>query len=112
VKLPLWRLIAGVSILAALASVLVLLAPVYLANYRFQRLVTGLMASPETSDWDETRFRQRVTAEARELALPVAPGEVVLSQSGGHTRLEIHYPVRRDFGLYQVDLHFHASAHR
>jgi hypothetical protein len=112
VKLPFWRLITGLAILTALATVLLMLAPVYIANYRFQRLMTGLVTSPSAASWSAADFRQRLVAQAQELALPVEPDEVKMSQSGGRTTVEIRYAVRRDFGLYQVDLHFRASARR
>ena len=107
-KLPLWRLAAGVALPVALLAVLLLLAPIYLSNYRLQQFLRSSIASVDAGNEDS--FRQSLVGRAHELGLPVDPGEVTVSHPGGKTRFEIKYKVRRDFGLYQVDLHFDPSA--
>jgi hypothetical protein len=100
VKLPWWRVAAGGAILLALAAVLLALAPVYLANYRLQGFLRGAVRDADV--------RQKVVQRARDLALPVADGDITENGAG----VEIRYAVRKDFGLYQVDLHFHPTAKR
>ena len=48
-------------------------------------------------------------ARARELDLPVQPGDIQIARSEGKLQLETKYAVQMDFPLYQVDLHFHAN---
>jgi hypothetical protein len=108
VKLPLWRLATGLALPAALIAVLLFLAPVYLSDYRLQQFLRSSIASVDVGH--EETMRQSLVGRAHELGLPVDPGEVTVTHPGGKTRFEIKYKVRRDFGLYQVDLHFDPSA--
>jgi hypothetical protein len=111
VKLPLWRLAAGLALPTALVAVLLLLAPAYLSNYRLQQFLQSSVASSGTAEAvNEQGLRMLLVGRAHELGLPVDPGEVTVTHPGGKTRFEIKYKVRRDFGLYQVDLHFDPSA--
>lgn len=107
-KLPLWRLATGLALPAALIAVLLFLAPVYLSDYRLQQFLRSSIASVDVGH--EETMRQSLVGRAHELGLPVDPGEVTVTHPGGKTRFEIKYKVRRDFGLYQVDLHFDPSA--
>jgi hypothetical protein len=108
VKLPLWRLATGLALPAALVAVLLFLAPVYLSNYRLQQFLRNSIASVDVGR--EQTMRQSLVGRAHELGLPVDPGDVTVTHPGGKTRFEIKYKVRRNFGLYQVDLHFDPSA--
>jgi hypothetical protein len=108
VKLPLWRLATGLALPAALVAVLLFLAPVYLSNYRLQQFLRSSIASVDVGR--EQTMRQSLVGRAHELGLPVDPGDVTVTHPGGKTRFEIKYKVRRNFGLYQVDLHFDPSA--
>ena len=107
-KLPLWRLAAGLALPVALVAVLLFLAPVYLSNYRLQQFLRNSIASVAAGN--EEGMRQSLVGRAHQLGLPVDPGEVTVTHPGGKTRFEIKYKVRRNFGLYQVDLHFDPSA--
>jgi hypothetical protein len=106
-KLPLWRLIAAILVLAAMAGVLLTLAPVYSEDYQLRQYVRSLVRTPNTSD--ET-LRAEVLARARQLDLPVEPGDVQISHPDGKLQLQLKYAVQMDFPLYQVDLHFHPGA--
>jgi hypothetical protein len=108
VKLPLWRLVTGLALPAALVAVLLFLAPVYFSNYRLQQFLRSSIESVEVGH--EETMRQTLVGRAHDLGLPVDPGEVTVTHPGGKTRFEIKYKVRRDFGLYQVDLHFDPTA--
>ena len=104
-KLPLWRLLAGSAVLALLVTILLALAPVYLSNYRLQGFLRQMVASSS-----EPELRRKLLERARELSLPVTDDQVTITQAPGQMHVELRYAVRKDFGLYQVDLHFHPSA--
>ena len=109
-KLPLWRLIAAILVLAAMAVVLLTLAPVYFEDYQLRQYVRTLVhATNSTAAPDET-LRAEVLARARQLDLPVEPGDVQISHPAGKLQLQLKYAVQMDFPLYQVDLHFHPGA--
>lgn len=104
-KLPLWRLIAAILVLAALAGILVALAPVYFEDYQLRQYLRTL--TPTTPD---DALRAAVLARARQLDLPVQPGDIRISHPNGKLHLDLKYAVQMDFPLYQVDLHFHPTA--
>jgi hypothetical protein len=107
VKLPLWRLLLAVLVLAGMAAVLVSLAPVYLENYRLGQFVKQL--ARRSSAPDDT-LRAAVLNRARDLDLPVEPADVSIMRSAGKLEIQTKCVVQMDFPLYQVDLHFHANA--
>jgi hypothetical protein len=106
-KLPLWRLIAAILVLAVMAGVLLTLAPVYFEDYQLHQYIRSLVRDPKAPD--ET-LRAEVLARARQLDLPVEPGDVQISHPDGKLQLQLKYAVQMDFPLYQVDLHFHPAA--
>ena len=106
-KLPLWRLVLAIFVLGTMAAVLVSLAPVYFENYQLGQFVKRLAREQNTPD---DSLRAAVLNRARELDLPVDPGDVAVTHSDGKSRIETKYKVQMDFLLYQVDLHFHANA--
>jgi len=106
-KLPLWRLIAAVLVLAGMAGILLALAPVYFEDYQLRQYIRSLARSPNAPD--ET-LRSDVLARAKQLDLPVEPGQVQITHPDGKLHLQLNYAVQMDFPLYQVDIHFHPSA--
>jgi hypothetical protein len=107
VKLPLWRLILALLVLAAMTGILLTLAPVYFDNYQLSQYLRQLASYPNAPD--ET-FRAAVLKRARQLDLPVGPDNVQITHLQGRLQLHTKYAVQMDFPLYQVDLHFHADA--
>jgi hypothetical protein len=103
-KLPLWRLIAAILVLLAMAGVLLALAPVYFENYQLRRYIRSL--SPATDE----ALRSAVLTRAKQLDLPVQPGDIQITHPDGKLHVQLKYAVQMDFPLYQVDLHFHPSA--
>jgi hypothetical protein len=103
VKLPLWRLIGGVAVLGAFAVVLVLLAPVYIDNYRLNRYVNSL---PTAGATDES-LRAEIIEHAHQLDLPVQSGDIQISHMEGKTHVQMAYKVAMTF--YPVDLHMSAA---
>ena len=112
-KLPLWRLVLGVLVLAAMAAILLTLIPVYFENYQLGQYVRQLARNsnaPGVPDApDDAKLRAAVVARARELDLPVEPGDIQITRPEGKLQLETKYAVQMDFPLYQVDLHFRAN---
>lgn len=109
-KLPLWRLIAGILVLLAMASVLAALAPVYFEDYQLRQFIRSLASGPNIAAMSDDALRSAVVARARQLDLPVAASDIQITHAGGKVRLQLKYAVQMDFPLYQVDLHFHPGA--
>jgi hypothetical protein len=103
VKLPLWRLIAGIAVLSSFVAVIGFLTPVYLDDYRLHRYVQSVAASSGILD---EMMRAEVIAHAHELDLPVRPNDVHIIHAGGKTKIEMRYTVKMDLVFYPVDLHF------
>jgi hypothetical protein len=106
-KLPLWRLIAGILVLLGMAGILAALAPVYFEDYQLRQYIRSLVKTPATPD---DALRAAVLTRARQLDLPVQPGDIQITRPNGKLELQMKYAVQMDFPLYQVDLHFHPSA--
>ena len=106
-KLPLWRLIAGILVLACMAGVLLALGPVYLEDYKLRQYVRTLVREPNASD---ESVRTSVMNRAHELDLPVRAPDVAITHDAGKLHIQLNYKVQVDFPLYQVDLHFHPGA--
>jgi hypothetical protein len=106
-KLPLWRLIAGILVLLGMAGVLLALAPVYYEDYELQQYIRSLARGPNAPD--ET-LRAAVLARAGQLDLPVEPGDVEITHPDGKLRIQLKYAVQMDYPVYQVLVHFHPSA--
>ena len=109
-KLPVWRLIAGILVLLTMAGVLAALAPVYIENYRLSRYTHSLVRAPNAAKTSDGVVRSAILARAKQLDLPVAANDVRITHDGDRLRLQLNYAVQLDFALYQVDLHFHTSA--
>jgi hypothetical protein len=106
-KLPLWRLIAAILVLACMVGILLALAPVYFEDYQLRQYVRSLALGPNTPD---DNLRAAVLARAHQLDLPVEPGDVQITHPNGKMHLQLNYVVQMDFPLYQVDVHFHPGA--
>jgi ABC-type dipeptide/oligopeptide/nickel transport system permease component len=106
VKLPLWRLLLAILVLAAMVTVLATLAPVYIGNYQLQQYVKQLMRGSEAGD---DALRAAIVARAHQLDQPVLAQDIQITRSDGKIDLQTKYAVEVDFPLYQVDLHFHAN---
>jgi hypothetical protein len=100
---PVWRLVAGWGVLAALAWIGILLIPVYLHNFQFSRLLRN---SHITS---ENVARQFVMDRGRSLGLDISPNQLDLRRLPGTSAVDVHYVVRVNFPLYTVDLHFSST---
>jgi hypothetical protein len=110
VKLPLWRLVLAILVLAGMAAVLLTLMPVYFENYQLGQFVKQLARGPNAPNAAEDTLRASVLNRARDLDLPVAAADVSITHPDGKLQIRTKYAVQMDFPLYQVDLHFHADA--
>lgn len=109
-KLPLWRLIAGILVLLVMASVLIALAPVYLEDYQLRQYVRSLTRQPDAARMPDDGIRSEVVARAHQLDLPVAASDIQITHTDGKLQVQLKYAVEMNFPLYQVDLHFHPGA--
>jgi hypothetical protein len=110
VKLPLWRLIGGCAVLGSFVLIIALLAPVYIDNYRLNRYVRELAATPAAAAAPDERLRDEVVDRAHQLDLPLLPGDIHVTREGGKPHLEMRYKVKMNFAIYQVDLHVSAAS--
>ncbi len=109
VKLPLWRLIAALCVLAGMAVILLTLAPVYFEDFQMRQYIRSLARGANAPAMADQSIRSAVIARARQLDLPIQPEEVLISRANGKLQVQMKYAVQMDFPLYQVDLHFHPS---
>ena len=106
-RLPLWRLIAALLVIVAMAAVLLALAPVYFEDYQLGRYMKSVARGSSVQD---DAVKAEVLTRARQLNLPVRPDDLQISHPAGKLELQMRYAVQMDFTLYQVDVHFHHSA--
>ena len=109
-RLPLWRLIAAILVLAGMAGVLLALAPVYIEDLKLRQYIRSLARDPNAATTPEEELRSAVLSRARQLDLPIQSGDIQISHPEGKLQLQMKYAVQMDFPFYQVDLHFHPSA--
>jgi len=109
-KLPLWRLIAGILVLATLCGVLAALAPVYLEDYQLRQYMRSLVKQHDAAAVGDDNLRAEVTTHAQQFHLPVRASDIQVSHDGGKLHLQLKYVVQMDFPLYQVDLHLGGGA--
>ena len=100
---PLWRIIAGSAVLAALACVGILLIPVYFHNFELSRMLRSAHISSENA------ARQFVLDRGRSLGLDITPNHLEIRRLPGSAKVEVRYMVQVSFPLYTVDLHFSSS---
>lgn len=108
--LPLWRLLTATFILGGMVAVLLALAPVYLKNYRLQNYLRDVVSVQKAAIQADDQITTGIMMRARDLGLPVETGDIHLEHEGSRLRIGLKYKVQRDFGLYQVDLHFRPEA--
>ncbi len=102
-SLPRWRLGAGMAVLAAFSSILLLLVPVYLRNQRLQEF---LRETPAASD---EVLEQAILNKSRSLGLDITPDHIQIRHPPGGGRIGVRYVIRVTMLLYTVDLHFSSN---
>jgi hypothetical protein len=111
---PRWRIAAALAVLAALVFFAAVFAPIYFHNLELQKFVSTIpqRASSGAPPSDDV-LRTWVLDKARQLELPVMPGDVRIFRSPDGARLEridVHYFVKVDLPGYTVNLHFYPGA--
>jgi hypothetical protein len=102
-KLPVWRLISGLGVLGLLLLVAMVIAPVYIANYRLTQYVRTLAAQPDANRTPDETFRAEIADRAHELHLPLHPADITVKHEGGRVQLQVaNYKAQ----VYHADLHF------
>ena len=113
-RVPRWRIVAAVAVLAVLAVFGAMFAPIYFRNLQLQSFVAALpqrvenqmKSGPPPSD---DVVRTWVLNKAYQLELPVKAGGVQIFRTpeGRVDRVEVRYFVRLDLPGYTVNLHFY-----
>lgn len=93
-----------------MVAVLVALAPVYLEDWNLRQYMRSLARNPVSIRTGDDELKIQVVQRARSLRLPLRPQDVTVAHPQGRLELQTKYAVEMDFPLYQVDLHFHATA--
>lgn len=88
-KLPLWRLVAGFGLLGILIALLVVAGLVYLDNFLLDRYMRRLAEQPESAGLSDAALSDRLLARARSLDLPVQPGDISITRTGGTPHIRI-----------------------
>jgi hypothetical protein len=109
-RVPRWRVAAAVLILAGLAGLLAMFAPIYFRNMELQSYVSGLTHAVENADKPDALLRTQVVDKAHELNLPVAEDNVHVRRSADGLQIDVRYFVRVSLPGYTVDLHFYPGA--
>jgi hypothetical protein len=109
-RLPRWRIVAAVLILAGLVAFLAMFAPIYFRNLELQRYVSGLTRTAANVQKSDDLLRTWVLDKAHQLNLPVAEDNVHILRSDDGLHIDVRYFVRVDLPGYTVDLHFYPGA--
>jgi hypothetical protein len=107
-----WRIAAAGVILAGMAFLLAMIAPVYFRNLQLQNYVAQLTRSAPDQAKSDDVLRTLVLDKAHQLELPVLADNVQIKRSadGSLQHLDVRYFVRVAFPGYTVDLHFYPGA--
>ena len=109
-RLAVWRLIAGLGILAGFIAVIAFLAPVYIDNYRLGRYMGDLASDSSAVSETDDQLRTEVVDRAHRLDLPLRGADVQVTHPNGRPHLETRYKVKMDLAIYPVDLHMSAAS--
>jgi hypothetical protein len=109
---PRWRIAAGVGILAILALMLALLAPVYFHNLDLQNYVSSLAHGEAARAAPDDGLREQVVEKAHQLDLPVSADNVHITRAadGRLQEIDVRYFVDVNLPGYTVKLHFYPGA--
>ena len=108
-RLPLWRLITGLAVLATLVLLLVVAVIVYLDNFRLHQYMNTLVAQPSSAALSDSALRNSVMERAKELNLPLVAGDVTVGRVNARPHIKIArfgvqtYLVRMDLRLPEFE---------
>jgi hypothetical protein len=86
VKLPLWRLVAGIAVLGTLVALLGVAGLAYLDNYRLDNYMRTLAAR---SDLNDAELTADILRHAKDLNLPVQPYDIQIVRPDGRPHIRI-----------------------
>ena len=109
-RVPAWRIVAALLVIAVLVAITVVLAPIYYRNLLLQRAVVEITHDVHNPAKPDEVLRSILLKRAGELELPVKADNVHIQRFQGALRVDIGYFVRVAFPGYTVDLHFHPGA--
>ena len=107
---PRWRIACGIAVLAGMAAILAVFAPIYLHNLQFQSYVASLTQSAGSQSRSDTELRGLILQRAHSLDLPVTEDNVHIERSPSTMRIEVRYLVPVSLPGYAVNLHFYPGA--
>ncbi len=102
------RIAAGLAVVAVLAALVVVVAPVYWRAHQFAHQIEDIARTPGVPQHTDAEVRQIVLTHAGNLGLPVEPDDVQFQRTPTLFRIEVRYKVP----VYTVDLHFHPAAEK
>lgn len=109
-RVPVWRLVAGLLVLAGLAFFLAIFTPIYVHNYQLQGFVDSLTRSGANQARPDGELASQVVSEAHRLDLPVTADNVHIIRQADAVRIDVRYQVEVDLPGYTVNLHFYPGA--
>ena len=110
-KLPVWRLISGLGVLAVLAGSLILASLVYLQNFRLDSYMRALAEQANSAQTSDSALTAGILAQAKQLDLPLHPYDIQITRANGRPHIRIEkYTVQTAFG--KLDLRMPAAASR
>jgi hypothetical protein len=109
-RVPRWRVVAAIAILAGLVFFLGMFAPYYFRNLELQNFVSALTHRGENQTKSDDVLRSWVLDKAHQLDLPVKEDNVHITRSEETMQIDVRYVVRVSLPGYTVDLHFYPGA--
>jgi hypothetical protein len=109
-RVPVWRIVVAVIVLAVLVLFAVMIAPIYAHNLELENYVSDVTARSDVQSRSDDVVRSWVLDKAHQLDLPVRADEVKIGRSSGGMRIDVAYAVKVDLPGYTVNLHFHPGA--
>ena len=109
-RLPRWRLIVGIAILAGLLVLLAVFAPYYFRNLELQNFVSEMTRGGAAATFPDAVLRTRIVDRAHQLQLPVMDDDVHVSHLSDGTHIDVRYMVSVNLPGYTVNLHFYPGA--
>lgn len=108
-RLPLWRLIAGLGVIAVFVLALFVAGSVYLENFRLDGYMRSLAANPASVSLSDAEIAGRILDRAHSLGLPVQATDVTVTRAYGHVRIHIgKYTTETSLG--RMDLRLPAAS--
>ena len=106
-RVPRWRIVAAVIVVAGLALYAARFAPIYFHNQQLQNFVADVSGRSDNAGRSDDLLRTWILDKAHELSLPVKAGDIRIVRTGQAVRIDVRYVVRVSVPGYTVDLHFY-----